>query len=519
MDISEFLSAKADCQISFPVRDDSINSTYPVAHYFLNGRSAVFQTSPRETVDRTLTHVFNAVISDPKKTLRDLPTEGQPARKNWAHPIGAVYDAHYNLVPESQFRNNQVLPDKTLERPEETLPGTWVFLGYYNEVYGHFILEGLCRLWALSTLKDLPVKFFYLPIRDYHEFKGRYTEPFLKAYNPEWNGPGKFTDSIKIITKPVRMEHVIVPSRSFDIQGGPRLDYLSIVNKLMPPPQILPNRKRYYLSRKTLPLAQHKFINEAEVEAIFSDFGFEAVNPHELSLKKQLRVYQKAEFLAGAISSALHNSIFSPADCHVIAMNGRWPQTGRVKAAENGQNFANPVCPQDRLCAAKGQSLSYIENHRAFHIEGMLTGRMMYFIGPKYCHELVQKIMKDPRDSGLVTGLTNGLTDTAMQIMLLESIEFAINGNAINLATTLKNWLSEHFQMTSELKKQLRRFDHRLGSKAKANTVDSGKAYTIFPDSTPEAVDYIIEQSSPLAQKTLTTLRALSPSKPAVDGA
>lgn len=494
--------------MAVPISGLDKKEPYSVSHYFLNGESAVFRVNGAECVERSITQVFNATISDPKRTIKDLEESQRPAKVGWAHPIGAVYDSEFNLVPESQFRQAQLLPDVTLERPTKKRSGTWVFLGYYNEVYGHFILEGLCRLWVLDYLKGQDVNFFFLPIRNYTEFKGRYTEPFLKAFNTRWEGKRKFTESLHIISEAVQMEHVIVPSRSFDIQGGPRADYLDIIDQLIPPPPLLPVPKRYYLSRKDLPLAQHKFINEADIEKVFTHFRFNCVNPQDLSLKKQLRAYQSAEYLAGAISSALHNSVFSTENCHVIAMNGRWPQTGRVKAAHNGVNFPNPVCPQDRLSGIKGQSLSYIENHRAFHLEGMLPGRMMYFIGPKYCYDLICKITGESPD---VDGLINGISDDAAKILLLESTEFALNGNALSLVSSLLALYTKYFSSDSGYAQNMRRFNHRLQVKQKNANPDSLKTYTLFPDSEEQAIEDIINESEPIAKKILVSLRHITP--------
>jgi capsular polysaccharide biosynthesis protein len=61
-------------------------------------------------------------------------------------------------------------------------------------------------------------------------------------------------------------------------------------------------------------------INMAEVESLILSYGFEALDPAELSVVDQMAVFQDAEYIISPVGAALANAIFTPAGCKVIAL-------------------------------------------------------------------------------------------------------------------------------------------------------------------------------------------------------
>jgi capsular polysaccharide biosynthesis protein len=68
--------------------------------------------------------------------------------------------------------------------------------------------------------------------------------------------------------------------------------------------------RRIYLSRTKVRRSWHWLENEAEVEQVVLDHGFEVVNPEQLPLVDQMQIMREAGCLLSEYSSASHNSLF-----------------------------------------------------------------------------------------------------------------------------------------------------------------------------------------------------------------
>ena len=61
--------------------------------------------------------------------------------------------------------------------------------------------------------------------------------------------------------------------------------------------------------------------NADALRDIATVYGFEAVSPEKLTLQEQIALFADARHIVGEFSSALHNALFSPMGCRVMAMN------------------------------------------------------------------------------------------------------------------------------------------------------------------------------------------------------
>jgi Glycosyltransferase 61 len=71
-----------------------------------------------------------------------------------------------------------------------------------------------------------------------------------------------------------------------------------------------PASRRIFISRKHMPY--HHIVNEPEVEAVLSDFGFEVHCPEQYSLGEQVELFAHAEVVIGGHGSGMTNILFSP---------------------------------------------------------------------------------------------------------------------------------------------------------------------------------------------------------------
>lgn len=365
---------------------------------FADGTQVTYAWPRTDRLEDGIVTIDNAILTEPAfPKLRG---------SEWLHPTGAVYTSDGMLVEESRLRKSQELPSTLENRPGKIrkLPGKWVFLGYYNEIYGHFILESLGRFWALDRLPDEPLNFLYFAMRNYTEYEGHYTEQFLAWSGLQARLEGHRGTRIEIIKEPVQVERMIVPTRAYDIQGEFSPTFSKFSRGLSSRFAKENTPKRLYLSRRLVKPDNHYFINEAELEQVFREQGFEIINPEKLAPGKQLEAYSGAKVLAGPASSALHNSIFCQSDdVHVIALNGRWQVEVRRKmmqrqAPGGGTVRINrsPVSLQDSLAELYGHRLTYVEAYRAFDIGARFPGRMPYWIDAGFARETIARLLDEP---------------------------------------------------------------------------------------------------------------------------
>lgn len=85
-------------------------------------------------------------------------------------------------------------------------------------------------------------------------------------------------------------------------------------------------RKRYYISRSEARI--RKVLNEAELEPILNEFGFETVRPENLSLSEQIDMFAECESLIGIHGAGLTNCLFMAPSGNVVELRKREPNYG-----------------------------------------------------------------------------------------------------------------------------------------------------------------------------------------------
>jgi capsular polysaccharide biosynthesis protein len=186
-----------------------------------------------------------------------------------------------------------MLADTSTDPPR--VPGTHLLLGSAYNHFGHFMTEGLSRLWALPLLPpDLPVV-VYQPRID------PWQEEFLEAM-------GVDRRRIVILDRPTQFERLIVPSIAFDLHRS----VSQWMNEAWNPIGELfgeSDQPRVYLSRSQF-TRRRGLLNELEVEEAFLQRGFTIVHPQDLSIADQVRLARGAECLAGSAGSAMYLGAF-----------------------------------------------------------------------------------------------------------------------------------------------------------------------------------------------------------------
>lgn len=197
-------------------------------------------------------------------------------------------DGSFYLDPES-------LSDPTI------LEGDYFFIGSIHRHFGHLLVEGLSRLWALDYIpKEIKDNISFLVYED--------SLPEFAIKLLGFSG----IPSQKIVYAPKHaiVERLFVPDIAYKTHHWASHLMQSTYNKISK--NIAPDAKserRVYLSRKNT--TDRPLDNEDEIERIFSSFGFEIIAPEKLTIEEQIKTVRESKFIAGPVGSQMYLSAFS----------------------------------------------------------------------------------------------------------------------------------------------------------------------------------------------------------------
>lgn len=192
-----------------------------------------------------------------------------------------------------------------------TIDTAWTVWNYNCVIYGHFLLEVMPRLLVMRAAHRLDPSLAAIPI-------------ILPANAPSY--ALKWIDLLlpdfHVETK--ELQDVLTVRRLLIPGWGNRFVYSDVVHDELerltaPYRQDGAARKRIFVDRRVQ--SYRILANAQQLQDIAASYGFESVSPEHLTLEQQIALFASADDVIGEFSSALHNSIFSPAGCRVMAMN------------------------------------------------------------------------------------------------------------------------------------------------------------------------------------------------------
>lgn len=201
------------------------------------------------------------------------------------------------------------------------IKGSIIYLGAIPTGWGHYITDGMSKLWFLRTslFQELRKKGYKLALT------GMYT-------NVE-SCPGSLkqlfsllhidVSDLLFITEPTQFEHVCVPDDSLFIQNNTRFytkEYTEIVQRLIDavPVQKLKNKyQKIYFSRTKFHEKRTEF-GELAIEKAFKSMGYVIVYPEKHSAIEQINLCRQAKSIVVTEGSVAHNSLFCSNSTEVI---------------------------------------------------------------------------------------------------------------------------------------------------------------------------------------------------------
>ncbi|MGM0929166.1 MAG: glycosyltransferase family 61 protein [Actinomycetota bacterium] len=209
-----------------------------------------------------------------------------------------VTDGNQELSIDRLERRDDEIFLKRVPEPKY-LEGIYFFLGAVNRHFGHTLLEGLTRLWALDALSQellATVKFVV-----YEDSLYEYTKTLLRlAGVPEerivYASPHDVIESLIVPDASMRTHRWIT---KFQSQVWDRMSAMSGVSN---------QSRRIFLSRKNI--GDRRLRNEAEVESLFAEAGYEIICPEALPILDQVRMATESVSLAGCVGSQMYLAAF-----------------------------------------------------------------------------------------------------------------------------------------------------------------------------------------------------------------
>ncbi len=168
------------------------------------------------------------------------------------------------------------------------------------KTYGHVLIDVLPKLWAYGEGRKTPPG---TPLATTVVI-GRTYAKMLQQLDVD-------VDSIVTIDRPTIVDEAYFPGIAFGRRDGAYPEAFEVFDRIsrLKRESSVSRHKRIYISRRLVP--GRTLVNEAAIEEIFSDLGFQIIHPQCLPIEDKIAIFAGAEFIAGPAGSALHNAVFS----------------------------------------------------------------------------------------------------------------------------------------------------------------------------------------------------------------
>jgi len=217
---------------------------------------------------------------------------------------GGVVDADGNYVELSgiPLRVWNGYPFENAEYRDQKV----VYCGYMINQWGHFLIEGVCRLWYFLEKDPSVDKYiFFLGENEQREIKGNYRE-FLQLLG--------IWDKLEFISKPITFREVLVPELSLKCQTyySPKLREMFdvVAENVVADPSWKIQEKIYY-SRGQLAKGIPFEFGYDMLDEFFSQNGYTVLYPEKVPLSQMIFYIRNCKVVASLSGSLPHNMFFA----------------------------------------------------------------------------------------------------------------------------------------------------------------------------------------------------------------
>lgn len=226
---------------------------------------------------------------------------------------GGVIDKNNNYIEDSSVKAYN-LPTRMkgayTYTNKEYIDETVIYIGLFINHWGHFLVDGLSRLYGADKYKHLRIAY----VGENNQcIRGNFLDLFSLL--------GINKDRLLLITKPTQFKKVIIPSPSQEAGGFWTNEFKNIFNRVRDNVNEIKKYDKIYLSRKYLPDSQRKEIGEAEIEKFFNNAGYKSIYPEQLSLREQISYIKGAKSVVCVGGTLAHNMLFAQDNTELIIIS------------------------------------------------------------------------------------------------------------------------------------------------------------------------------------------------------
>lgn len=188
-----------------------------------------------------------------------------------------------------------------------------VYLGYFNQHWGHFITDCLSTFWFLGKIDA-----------DKYVFSCETGSPEIHPnIRLALNLLGVW-DKIEIVSRPVRYRKVYVPRRGMIPRDYILKESSVVYDKIIDAAsEELPDMdypEKLILGRSQLPKAIENDYGTIEIEQFFKDNGFVAIFPEKITLVQLIGYLANAREVMVISGTLAHNMLFAPCGSRLIVI-------------------------------------------------------------------------------------------------------------------------------------------------------------------------------------------------------
>ena len=280
--------------------------------------------------------------------------------------------------------NNRVnqAPEMPVEDQITNLPGTWMYGGIVYGHFGHFLVDSMARIWALTELQDKIDGIVFTP-----KMIGDRPNRALEVYADLVAALG-IRAPTKVVYAPHRIERLYVPRQGFgmhDLTVGSekfRTYMKEQAGKEIPPA----GPTRIYISRSKLPPNRGGLVGETVLEELLAAEGYAMYHPQKESQHDQIAQYKAARDIISVDCSPLHLvGYVGNADQRVAILTRRSMDIARsmveqIKAFTGGDAFEINALVRDwvpgnahRAGRSSFGEIDFPKTYAALKAKGMIT--------------------------------------------------------------------------------------------------------------------------------------------------
>lgn len=246
------------------------------------------------------------------------PLENSASLADSSRMYGGVTDSDLNFVPLSLTKRvsppnfSCIQEDWFFGANENSMPPfsycdqDVVFIGALSDHYGHFILEGLARLWPFLEAGNNNLTAVYISENPNFKFLDFFTLFGLRS------------DQLLRIDTPTKFKTVTVPEQSIRLHDFYHPLYKDTIDKIKASAKPRSSSKIFFSKKRG---RSNRAVGESVIEAVFTDAGYSIHYPEGMDALETVSTLSGCTEFVASSGTNIHNSIFLPDGARIVCIN------------------------------------------------------------------------------------------------------------------------------------------------------------------------------------------------------